>query len=194
MIKIRTTLLFFWIDLCWAISMESSRRYFLNDMAEHWYILENYQNAYHPRLIFTPKTGEHSLMKTFRFYRVCCNILLKSPWQCETFTFTQYQVLLSSSRAFVVENIYYKSLIVLVGRVSSKSQRHNVIEKQSLRKQLDESPCKTWQRYPCSFRFSSNSAKVVWYVTDICGWPAPTVLLKAPLETGDAFYSSNYFC
>jgi len=37
--------------------MESSRRDFLNDMAEHRPILKNNQNTYHTRFGFTPKTG-----------------------------------------------------------------------------------------------------------------------------------------
>ena len=37
--------------------MESSRRDFLNDVAEHKSILKNNQNTYHRRLSFTPKTG-----------------------------------------------------------------------------------------------------------------------------------------
>jgi len=55
-IKIRTTPLFFKIDLCSATSMESSRRDLLNDMAKHKPILKNYQNTYHPRYAVSPKT------------------------------------------------------------------------------------------------------------------------------------------
>jgi len=42
------------IDLCLAISMESSRRDLWNDMAEHRPILKNNQNTHLP---FTPKRG-----------------------------------------------------------------------------------------------------------------------------------------
>jgi len=43
--KIRSTPLFFKIDLCSATSTESSRRDLLNDMAEHRPILKNNQNT-----------------------------------------------------------------------------------------------------------------------------------------------------
>jgi len=49
--KIRTTPLFFKIDLCSATSMESSRRDLLNDMAEHRPILKHDKNT-HYSLIF----------------------------------------------------------------------------------------------------------------------------------------------
>jgi len=49
--------LFFKIDLRSTTSMESSRRDLLNDLAEHRFILKNYQNAYYFRFSFTPKTG-----------------------------------------------------------------------------------------------------------------------------------------
>ena len=45
--KIRTTPLFFDIDLCSATSIESSRRDLLNDMTEHRPILKNNQNTYY---------------------------------------------------------------------------------------------------------------------------------------------------
>jgi len=54
---IRTTPLFFKIDVCSATSMESSRRDLLNDVAEHRSILKNKRNSYYPRFSFTPKTG-----------------------------------------------------------------------------------------------------------------------------------------
>jgi len=37
--------------------MESSHRDLLNDVAEHWSILKNSQNAYYPLFSFTYKTG-----------------------------------------------------------------------------------------------------------------------------------------
>jgi len=43
--KIRTTLLFFKIDPCWATSMERSRRDLSNDMAEHRSILKIKENT-----------------------------------------------------------------------------------------------------------------------------------------------------
>ena len=43
--------------LCWASSMESSRRDILNG-AEHMSILKTYRGTYHPRLGFTPRTGK----------------------------------------------------------------------------------------------------------------------------------------
>jgi len=48
---------FFKIDLCSAISMEISCRDLFNDMAEHTAILKKFQNTYHPRFSFIPKTG-----------------------------------------------------------------------------------------------------------------------------------------
>jgi len=53
--KIRTTPLFFQVDLCLATSMESSRRDLLNDMADHTRILKNNQNMYKPVLVSLPK-------------------------------------------------------------------------------------------------------------------------------------------
>jgi len=55
--KVRIPPLFVKLDLCSATSMESSRRDLLNDMTEHRSILKNYQNTYHPRFGFKPKTG-----------------------------------------------------------------------------------------------------------------------------------------
>jgi len=43
--------------------MESSRRDFLNDMAEHGPIIKNNQNKYYPRFSFTSKT-DTALHKT----------------------------------------------------------------------------------------------------------------------------------
>jgi len=37
--------------------MESSRRDFSYDMAEHWPTSKSNQNTHHPRFGFTPKTG-----------------------------------------------------------------------------------------------------------------------------------------
>ena len=55
--KMRTTPLFFKIDLCLAASMGSSRRDLLNDVAEHRSILKNYQSTRCTRFSFTPITG-----------------------------------------------------------------------------------------------------------------------------------------
>jgi len=47
--------------------MESSRRYLLNDMAEHRSIFKNNQNTFNPNVIFTPKTGKNTLKQVSRF-------------------------------------------------------------------------------------------------------------------------------
>jgi len=65
--KIRSTPSFFKIELCSTTSMESSRREFLNDMAERRPILKNNQITY-PRLGFTPKTGIAFPKTGFCFY------------------------------------------------------------------------------------------------------------------------------
>jgi len=49
--------LFFKIDLCSAISFERSRRELSSDVAEHSFMLKNYQNTHYPRFSFVPKTG-----------------------------------------------------------------------------------------------------------------------------------------
>jgi len=49
--------IFFNIDLCSAISMESSSRDLLNDVAEYRPTLKNKQNTYNPYFTFIPKTG-----------------------------------------------------------------------------------------------------------------------------------------
>jgi len=57
--------------------MDSSRRDFLNDMAEHMPILKNNQNTYYPRFGFTPQVA---FPKTgFCFYSA---ILVKSKGLC----------------------------------------------------------------------------------------------------------------
>jgi len=66
--KIRTTPLFFKIDLYSAISMECSRWDLLNDMAEHRSILKNNRNTYHPYFGFTPKLGIAFPITWFCFY------------------------------------------------------------------------------------------------------------------------------
>jgi len=48
---------FFKIGLCSATSFERSRRELSNDVAEHRYMLKNYQNTYYPRFSFILKTG-----------------------------------------------------------------------------------------------------------------------------------------
>jgi len=60
--------LFFKIDLSSASLIESFRRGRLNDLAEHRSILNNSQNTYYPRFVFSPNTGKNSLKQVFRFY------------------------------------------------------------------------------------------------------------------------------
>jgi len=48
------------------IIQKVSARDFFIDEAEQKSIMKNYENVYHPRLIFTPKTGDNSLKQVFR--------------------------------------------------------------------------------------------------------------------------------
>jgi len=69
--------LLFKIDLCSAISFESSRRELSIDVAEHGCILLNMGNAYYPVLVSHPKQVYQSPKRVFCFYceqlRMCLN-------------------------------------------------------------------------------------------------------------------------
>jgi len=71
-IKIRTTRLFFMINLCSATPMASSRRDLSNDRDEHRLILKNNQYSYHPSSGFAPLTGRAFPKRRFCFYCVFC--------------------------------------------------------------------------------------------------------------------------
>jgi len=58
--KIRTTPVFFEVDLRSATSMESSRRDFLNDMAEQRSTLKNNQHTFNPVMVSYQKQLSHS--------------------------------------------------------------------------------------------------------------------------------------
>jgi len=66
--KIRTTPLFFKIDICSATAMQSSRRDLLNYKAEHRSILKKENDL--PRFTSTFKTGKNSQKQLFCFYCV----------------------------------------------------------------------------------------------------------------------------
>jgi len=84
--KIRTTPLFFEIDLYSATSIESSRRDLLNDIAEHRSISKNYQNTHYSlifqgRLMFSHINGKLS-PRPMEWY--CWGLFFKATLQVFT--------------------------------------------------------------------------------------------------------------